>query len=75
MQIGQTSRSSLQAKDQGGKWQDVKGRHIDVHDAYAHATNLILGGVDEVRITTIVEMEAVGRRRRQEKQGELEGKG
>ena len=68
MQIGETSKSSLQVKDQAGKWQEVKGRHIDVHDAHAHATNLILGGVDEVRITTIVELQAVGRRRR--KKGE-----
>jgi len=64
MQIGETSKSTLEVLA-GGDWKPVKGYHVDVHDAHAAGVNLILGGnVDEVRITTIVELQAVGRRRR-----------
>ncbi len=66
MQIAETSSSRLEMKrvDGPGPWQAVKGEHRDVHDAHAHGVNLILGGVDEVRITTVVELQAVGRRRK-----------
>jgi len=64
MHIGESSKSTLEVKEKVGGWQQVKGHHLDVHDAQAAGVNLILGGVDEVRITTIVELQAVGRRRR-----------
>ena len=65
MQIGETSSSTLEVMAADGTWKPVKGYHVDVHDAHAAGVNLILGGnVDEVRITTVVELQAVGRRRR-----------
>jgi hypothetical protein len=64
MQINETSGSKLEVRQADGSWQHLKGTHIDVHDAHAAGVNAILGGVDEVRITTVVELQVVGRRRR-----------